>query len=227
MFPRYTMSAEGALEAVEYLRGLHSEIQPMLERLGVKLLLKIQRAALENLVKHKSHLLRVELARFVSAQPINIEKDGLSWGLPVGATVEGKGGQNKPMTAIGRIHEVGGVIRPTGNNKMLRIPLPPALTGDGTDKYAGWDFHARQPWGGGSKITRWFILNRPGRNPLIVMATGRSKKVTVITPMYTLVYQATIKPKWWFSSAVEKVAPEIEPGAEVELRAFIKGKGQV
>ncbi len=215
MSPVLTCTTEGGKEALARLRTVQRNMPAAARKIGRELVLGVQREALQKLADRPSHLLKVELARFASSQPIVYDQDVTSWGLPTGATVNGK-----PMSAIGLIQDQGGDIKPTGENKALRIPLPPALTAAGVDRYGGMDFHVRQPW---SKSVRWFILSRGGRNPVLVEAIGRSK-YSALTPMYILVPKATIKEKHWLSGPAAD-AMEILPAAEQQtMEILVRGE---
>lgn len=210
MSPVVTCTETGGKEAVRRLNSLKGNLGNASTAIAKSMVMKVKRKALENLTAYPSNLLGTQLARFASAQPVKVEADGVSWGLPTGVTSQDNKGLTKPMSAIGLLHEKGGIIRPTGENKMLRIPLPPAMTAGGVDRYAGRDFHQRPP--PEASGMRWFILNR-GKNPIICMALSKAK-MTVVTPMYALVYQSVIKPKWWLRRAYDAARAEFPAAAK-------------
>ncbi len=127
-----------------------------------------------------------DMGAYMASQPVKVDGHAVSWGLPIGDL----------NARIARFRETGGTIRPV-NAKMLRIPLPPALTAAGVDRYAGVTFRDRTPWSAGE---RWFVLNRG--TPLLCQAIGKGK-YTKVTPMYVLAYSATIKPHVWFAPTVD------------------------
>ncbi len=127
-----------------------------------------------------------DMGAYMASQPVKVDDSSVSWGLPVGDL----------NARIARFRESGGTIRPV-NAKMLRIPLPPALTAAGVDRYAGVTFRDRTPWSAGE---RWFVLDRG--TPLLCQAIGKGK-YTKVTPMYVLAYSATIRPHVWFAPTVD------------------------
>jgi hypothetical protein len=215
MSTRVTCTTTGGQEALAKIQAVRKNLPAAARAIGKALILGIQRKSLDILTAKKSHLLRVELARFVAKQKIIYGKDYIEWGLPSGATEGGK-----PMSAIGLIQDRGGDIKPTGNNKMLRIPLPPALTAAGVDRYAGMDFHVRQPW---SKAVRWFILSRGNRAPIIVEAKGHGK-YTSLTPMYVLVPKATIKEKKWLSGPARDAKSDLPAAEQKTMSLLVRGE---
>lgn len=223
MSPHIWCDQTGGREAVARISAARRNLPAAGMGLARKIVMAVKRGALGNLTGKKAHLLRVQLARYASAQPIHAEKDSVSWGLPSGGMDAPEGsGRPLPMSAIGLLHERGGTIRPTGENKMLRIPLPPAMTETGLDRYQGMDFHQRMPWDAG---TRWFIAGKGGEreHPVICRATGG--KHPIVEAMYLLIFEAHVREKWWMKGAVDEAKGEF-PGLAQESLAVLMEKGE-
>jgi hypothetical protein len=190
---RITVDAKGAKEAYDWLHEIGEGVLPMLNALGLKILQAVQTKALRNVSgrypgPNQENVVAVRtgtLRRFISAQPITVEKDGLSWGLPSGEVQSG----------IGKTLEEGGTIRPT-KSKFLRIPLAfgGALTAQGVDRNAGRslrDVPGFKVWP--SKAGNLIIWNVTKKKPV---------------PWYILKTSVFIRARWWFSDAVEKASAE-------------------
>lgn len=214
---RFSVEAEGAVEAYEYLHSIGERIRPMLKELGLDALRAVQVRALRNLSgtypgPNMEHALAVRsgtLRRFASAQPVTVESDGLSWGLPVG----------EDESRIGAKLEVGGTIRPT-HSRMLRIPLPAALTRNGVDRNTGRSLRGDSDY--------FFGMSRAG-NPIIfkrVPIGGKAGKEgwKKCVPWYVLRASVNIRGRHWLAAAVDEVqAQEMASIEEKNMRVLLRG----
>lgn len=215
---RISMEAKGAAEAAEYLRRIGEQVEPMLKALGMDIIRSVQIRALRNLSgtypgPNQEHVLAVRtgtLRRFVSAQPITVESDGLSWGLPAG----------EKESVIGAKLESGGTIRPTAS-RMLRIPLTAALTRNGVDRNAGRSLRGDKDF--------FFGISKAG-NPILykrVAAGGKAGKEGWMkaVPWYLLRAFVNIRGRKWFTTSVEDVEREEMSGLiEQNMTVFLRGK---
>lgn len=105
------------------------------------------------------------------------------------------------------LRETGGTIRPKNDrpNPHLRIPLGPAKTPTGYDRYAGVKLRALP----GNPFK---LLPRPGKNTLLVLAAprgkGKAKYDKAGTPWYVLVKSVRIGPHPWFRATTAQVAAD-------------------
>jgi hypothetical protein len=188
-----TVDAKGAKEAYDWLHKIGEGVEPMLKALGMDLLRAVQTKALRNLSgrypgPNQEHVVAVRsgtLRRFVAAQPITVESDGLSWGLPSG----------ERETGIGKTLEEGGTLKPS-KSKYLRIPLAfgGALTAQGVDRNAGRSL----------RDVPGFKVWKSKAGNLIIWNTTKKKP----QPWYILKPSVTIRARYWFSDAVEKTTAE-------------------
>jgi hypothetical protein len=205
---RITVEAKGASEATTWLRQVGDEVSPMLKALGFDSLRLVQAQAIRNLSgsypgPNQEHVLAVRsgtLRRFTAAQPITVEQDGLSWGLPVGPN----------ESRIGRFLNEGGTIR-AKTSKMLRIPLPAALTSQGVDRNAGRSLRGDPNF--------FFWVSKAGTPILWKVDRAKSGKIRS-TPWYVLKASVTIRGRHWFDDAVEKITQQ-EMAAPVEGRLAV------
>jgi hypothetical protein len=128
------------------------------------------------------------LLGFVAAQMPIVESDGVWWGLPRGAD---------PRAKQGAKLEVGGdiVAKP---GKALRVPLQPALTAKGVDRYTGVPL----------RTVGGFFVVRPKTGPLsgqaVLARTDYKGKRGRIQFWYVLRQRVTLKPHPWLRTSLEQ-----------------------
>lgn len=211
---RFTVDTEGAKEAYDYLHGIGEKVGPMLKDLGVDTLREVQAEALRNLSgtypgPNQEHVLAVRsgtLRRFTSIQPITVESDGLSWGLPAGVK----------ESIIGAKLEAGGTIKAT-NCRMLRIPLPSALTSKGVDRNAGRSLRGDKDY--------FFGMSKAG-NPILFKRVSVGKGgFQKAVPWYVLRASVNIRGRGWFTAAVTTVESTKMAGLEEKhMTVLLRGK---
>lgn len=201
MSPRVYSDQQGFREVLDFLRAMRAGLQGNLRALALRMVRRVQAKALDNI---NNNILRIRtggLFRFVSAQPIQTADGGASWGLPTGAEAEGK-----PYSAIGRIQDTGGVIRPV-HAKALAIPLPAALSASGANLYGPRSGH----WGKtfAAKGILWQDLGK-GKDPVALFVFKQS---------------VTIREKKWFRMPAEEVAASAPDEIGQTMRVVMRGEG--
>lgn len=118
-------------------------------------------------------------------------------------------------TPYARLQEYGGTVVPK-TARALAIPLAAALTGAGVPKFPG----------GPRTVPDLVMIQRKGRNPLLVQInlSGKGKtRVTSMTPMFVLVPSVYVPPRlgfrWWFNKLT---SGEQNSPLQLEIRAAIR-----
>ena len=195
----------GARETIQGLSNLQKQILPKSIKSLARLMYEVQGVAPRHY--YRENKTPPDMGAYMVGQPVHVGDDWVSWGLPQGET----------NARIAAFRDTGGTIRPKAG-RALRIPLPPALTSAGVDRFPwpAFVFKEALPYGNG--VTRWFA-----RNHTLYMVTGK-KKMSVITPMYSLVPQATVGPHPWFQATVD-YATALIPSSIMSALDTITAKG--
>ncbi|MDD2857787.1 MAG: hypothetical protein PHU75_03845 [Candidatus Nanopelagicales bacterium] len=184
------------------LQRLRAEQMPVaLRTLGRDVLLTVSKEAAENINGRvmKRTAPNADLARYsLAALRANIEYSGntITAGLP----------EADLNARILGLRETGGDIKSKG--KMLRIPLPPALTPAGRDRFAGIDLKSRI----GTVGNPFFLMRSEAGNMLLarLIAKGAKGVLPVIEPWYLLRRAVTIGPHPSFANAVAATRERLE-----------------
>jgi hypothetical protein len=172
-----------ASAAAQAAAGLTPRQRAFLVRKAVQ---TVKRHALQNL---RGRFLKVRsgtLFRWTSSQPVIVHGDGeVSWGLPEGFNISEYGAKNNS----------GGQI--TGN-PLLRIPLPPALTGNKVDRNAFVQFRGMDPSARYKRFGLFFLKSKAGN--LLLVKRGKDGG---IEPWYLLRHSVNIPARPWFDDAIQ------------------------
>ena len=177
-----TTGIDQVIKALNYL-GKNTPVA--LRQWAMRLLLRVKATAIQNVSNDILNVRTGTLRRWISYQDVVDEGNGVcSWGLP----------KNFGPSVYGAKLEEGGDIT-AQPGRLLRVPLPAALTGNGVDRYAGISFRDSGLPPGLS------VISRPGHTPLIVKIIEKIKNARWEL-WYALVPKVTIQKHPWFSNAV-------------------------
>jgi len=199
--PRVYSDQQGFQEVLDALRRMRQALPSGLKALALRMVRKVQVKALENINNNILKIRTGGLFRFVSAQRVVTGEGWASWGLPSNAESEGK-----PYSAIGRIQDTGGIIRPV-NAKALTIPLPAALSASGANLYGPRSGH----WGKlfSAKGMLWQDRGK-GKDPVALFVFKQSVR---------------IREKKWFRTPAEEAAASTPEEIGRTMRVVLKGEG--
>ena len=138
------------------------------------------------------------------------EGNSITIGLPKG----------DPLAKILRVHDQGGTIYPT-HSAMLRIPLPPALTGAGVLKapLGELGFSIRGATAPGTDKPFF----RPKGHDTVGISTGKGE----YQPWFLLRPFVVLKARGWFRGAVEFARQTRAREADFVMQKFLKARGEV
>ena len=147
----------------------------------------------------------------------NEESNSITIGLPKG----------DPLAKILRVHDQGGTIYPT-HSAMLRIPLPPALTGAGVLKapLGELGFSIRGATAPGTDKPFF----RPKGHDTVGISTGTKysgESWGTYQPWFLLRAFVVLKARGWFRGAVEFARQNRAREADFVMQKFLKARGEV
>lgn len=186
----------------EYLREasvrLHARLQKEITTSG----LRMERAAKANLT---GTVLNVRTGRLRRSIRSEVKQEEGGWELALRA-----GGDGAADVKYARIHELGGVIRPT-QSRFLAIPVGPALTPSGVARYAS----PRDV-----PVPLAFVQSLKGQ-PLLVEAGGKKKAGRV---WYVLRKSVTIPARPYLAPAMKAEEPVLAARLEQILKDALEGR---
>ena len=194
------------------LKKLDKESRLALNKIAYHICLEVKEQVTTNTLRggvFKSRGIFNDLRIYMSGRRIEVLADGAVYGLPKGANATSK--QNSvglKMGDIGLFFERGGTVRPR-NAKMLRIPLPPALTPGGYDREMGVALR-------NEKGSSGYFPFKSKKGNLLLGKTGEGTK-----PYYYLTGSATIKGRPWFADAVKQVKSRLSTIVPKEFRRYV------
>ena len=195
------------------LRHLQRNIPIALSRIAGNICLEVKQDIVDKTLKglvYKSKGIFNDLRIYMSSRPIEKIEGGAVYGLPKNAKAASK--QNSvglKMGQIGLFFERGGTVKPR-NAKMLRIPLPPALTPGGYDREMGVALR-------NEKGSSGYFPFKSKKGNLLLGKTGEGTK-----PYYFLTDSATIMGRPWFSFAVANVRRRLSGIVPKQFRQYIR-----
>jgi len=194
------------------LKKLDKESRLALNKIAYRICLEVKEQVTTNTLRggvFKSKGIFNDLRIYMSGRNPEVLTDGAVYGLPKGANATSK--QNSvglKMGDIGLFFERGGTVRPR-NAKMLRIPLPPALTPGGYDREMGVALR-------NEKGSSGYFPFKSKKGNLLLGKTGEGTK-----PYYYLTGSATIKGRPWFADAVKQVKSRLSTIVPKEFRRYV------
>lgn len=175
------MTADQLKAKLEKLTGTFQRL------LAKRIMEQIKSFSVANLSGDPIHVRTGQLRRYWLSRRPDVLDDGLR--LVLGMEAEDTQGK------IGAIQETGGDIVPK-NGKLLRVPLPAALTAAGVDKFAGTTLKGRDDLG--------FFIPKGQRGVLLLWRkTGKTDRSA--KPWYLLTNKVTIRPHYWLRNAIESI----------------------
>ena len=201
--------------ALRGLKRFDKESRIALTKIAYHICLEVKEQVITNTLKggvFKSRGIFNDLRIYMSGQNPEVTSGGIAYGLPKGARQASKGKTKTvvvhKMDEIGLFFERGGTVKPR-NAKMLRIPLPPALTAGGYDKEMGVELR-------NEKESSGYFLFKSKRGSLLLGKDGEGMK-----PYYFLTRSATIKGRPWFADAVKQVKSRLSTIVPKEFRRYV------
>lgn len=183
------IKAQAVLAKLEHLR--RAGLPDLAVRAAYAGAMGIRNKALDNISGRALKVRTASLKNHVAAQMPVVEAGGVTWGLPSG----------EKESKIGAFQEVGGTVRPK-NSKFLRIPLSPAKTAAGADRYSGIPLRSV----GGFHVIRL----KDGR----LFLAREEKKGAYLEFWYRLVRSSVVPAHPWLRPAVE--AGMVDAQAEID-----------
>lgn len=133
--------------------------------------------------------------------------------------------KGEPLAVIGRVQDEGQTIHPK-NSTMLRIPLPPALTGAGVLKAplgeAGFSIRGEMAPGTDKKF---FLL--PGHNLVGINRGDIGVKGGHFEAWFSLHPFVVLKPRGWFRGAVQYARQRLDIEVRQAMTKFLQARGEV
>ena len=215
--PTYKVSLP---EAVQAFRAMANRYPKLPKLIATRLFRAVQNETITHSLAGDPIKARTgSLRRYAAAQLAIIQQDGMqfSMGIPKGeeypTTVEGR--TFNTSTAVARFLEQGGTVTPKGH-PFLRVPMAPALTGQGVDRLAG--LTLRDP------AVRAMI------NPPLFFRVAKSGVPTLarrgkdgsLETWYVLKPSVTVPAFYWFRRAVEAKKPNLPGIARDEIAKAVE-----
>jgi len=205
---QFDLQVTGLDEAIKRMEELRvRDIPRVVKQIQWSIALKAKESALlmtdGNVVRSRSG----DLRRHISMQKPVMEGSTVTWGLPVAS------GDAGLLSRIGAFLEKGGTVKPKPPHRLLRIPLPPAMTGKGVDRFSNQHLEG----------VPGFTVVKCNEKLFLARTVAKGRKGKLVDQLwYSLVPSAVVRAHPWFRRSIDRTQNYIPGIIQAQLDRLAK-----